>query len=132
MKILITDDDERFRRMLTAWLVKQGHEVRDGDGGPETLELLKRIQCDVVILDLMMPRANGLTLIPEVRRVCPNTPIIVLSAETNTRVVVESIRAGAEACLEKPVDFEALQSELSRLASASTHAASASGPLYHQ
>jgi DNA-binding response OmpR family regulator len=116
MQILVIDDDGRFRQMLRTWLVKQGHDVHDAADGPQALELLRRIQYDVVTLDLMMPKANGQTSISEIRRFRPETHIIVVSAEANTRVAVESIKLGAEAFLEKPVDFGALENELARLA----------------
>ena len=123
MRILVIDDEGRFRQMLRAWLLKQGHDVHAVDGGTESLELLKRIQYDVITLDLRMPQTNGLTFLDTVRSICPTTPVIVLSAEASARVAVESIKAGAEACLEKPVDFDALRNELSRLADAAMSSA---------
>jgi DNA-binding NtrC family response regulator len=62
-----------------------------------------------------MPKANGLTLLSEVRRLYPQTSVIVISAAVNIRIAVEATKSGAEACLTKPVDFAALRYELSRL-----------------
>jgi DNA-binding response OmpR family regulator len=112
MRILVIGHDGRFRQKLRAWLIKQGHDVHDAGGGPDALKLLRRVQYNVVALDLM----NGPAFIPEIRRISPNTPVLAISAEPGTRVAVEGTCAGAEACLAKPVDFRTLGNELARLA----------------
>src|SRR6266550_2454983 len=115
MRILVIDDEAGFRQMMTEWLRKQGYDARDVSDGPELLDLLQKNHYDVVILDLIMPKVNGLTLTSEIRRLCPQTRVIVVSGAVDVRVAVEAARAGAETCLEKPVEFPILRSELSRL-----------------
>lgn len=115
MRILVIDDESEFRAMLSEWLVRQGHDVRGAAGGPETMEVLARTTFDVVLLDLVMPKVNGLTLISRIRQDFPLTHVIVISGVANIRVAVETARAGAQACFEKPIDFPALQNELTRL-----------------
>ena len=112
MKILIIDDHVTFREMLSSWLRKEGHDVCDLDGGPETLDILKEYDFDIITLDLVMRRANGATLLGRIRAAYPNASIIVISAVVDVRLTVELIRAGANACLTKPVDFETLRNEL--------------------
>jgi DNA-binding NtrC family response regulator len=123
MRILIIDDEVRFRQMLRTFLVKLGHDVHDIDGGPETFQLLRAFQYDVVTLDLSMPQVNGLTKLSDIRRDAPETHIIVISAEANIRIAVESIKGGATACFDKPVNFVALENELTRLARLSSDTA---------
>jgi DNA-binding NtrC family response regulator len=115
MRILVIDDNPAFRWMLTEWLRKEGHDARDMGDELQEVEDHEYAQYDVLILDLMMPKANGLTLMSRIRQVCPRSKIIVISAAADVRVAVEATKAGAEACLEKPVDFECLHNELTRL-----------------
>lgn len=112
MKILVVDDDPDFCQMLQEWLTKEGYHARTIDGGPEVLATVQENQYDAVILDLYMPNANGLTLISRIRSLRPNTQVIVISAVADVRVAVEAARAGADACMEKPVQFTALRNEL--------------------
>jgi DNA-binding NtrC family response regulator len=127
MRILVIDDEAGFRQMMTEWLQKQGYDACDISDGPEVLDLLKKNHFDVVILDLVMPKANGLTLISEIHRLCPQTRMIVVSAAADVRVAVEAARAGAETCLEKPVEFDVLRSELQRLQQMSDSESAAPG-----
>jgi DNA-binding NtrC family response regulator len=127
MRILVIDDEAGFRQMMTEWLHKQGYDARDVSDGPELLDLIQKNHYDVVILDLVMPKANGLTLTSEIRRLCPQTRVVVVSAAVDVRVAVEAARAGAETCLEKPVEFTVLRSELSRLQQMSDSESAAPG-----
>lgn len=115
MRILVVDDYSGFRQMLMKWLFRQGYDVRDLSDGEKVLDTLHEGEYDVVLLDLVMPNANGLTLIPRIRDTCPGVQVIIISAVADARVAVEAARAGAEACLTKPVDFNCLRNELTRL-----------------
>jgi CheY-like chemotaxis protein len=116
MKLLVIDDNPQFRQMLMTWLIKESHFVRGVDGGsPETLDALKHWDYDVITLDLMMPKASGLALLSHLRVMCPETPVIIISASANVRVAVQMIRSGAVACFDKPLDLEAFRNELNRL-----------------
>jgi two-component system nitrogen regulation response regulator GlnG len=119
MRILVIDDNAAFRSMLAEWLRKEGHDAGDMNGDFESLTHHDFGQYDVLILDLMMPKANGLTLISRIREAHPRTRIIVVSAAADVRVAIQATKEGAEACLEKPVDFECLRNELNRLEAAS-------------
>ena len=114
MRILVIDDNTAFRWMLAEWLRKEGHDARDTNGDL-TIADHEYGQYDIVILDLMMPQANGLTLISRIREAWPRTKVIVISAAADVRVAIEATKEGAEACLEKPVDFDCLRNELTRL-----------------
>src|SRR5262245_29928993 len=109
MRILVVDDEPAFRQMLAEWLSRRGYDVATLNNEAEVLDILEPGAFDVVILDLMMPRANGLSLISRVRELRPDTNVIIISAATDVRIAIEATRAGAEACLEKPVDFELLE-----------------------
>jgi DNA-binding NtrC family response regulator len=115
LRILVIDDEQDFRLMLTEWLTLQGHEAEHLADGPAILELLEKRQFDVILLDLVMPKTNGLTLLADIRRLYPQTRVIVVSAALDIRIAVEATKGGAEACITKPVDFALLRYELARL-----------------
>ena len=115
MKILVVDDEPDFRAMLREWLFRQGHDAHDVSDEREVLKILQQSHYDLVTLDLMMPQANGLTLVSQIRNVSPKTQVIVVSGEADVRVAVEVIKAGAQACMAKPVEFEAFRDDLTEL-----------------
>ena len=114
MKILLVDDQPRFCQMMNEWLTSQGHQVVELWKGSEVLDVLGDGSYDLVLLDVMMPDVNGMTLISRIRKE-PHTAVIVVSAIMDTSVAVLAAIEGAEACFDKPVDFNALRAQLVRL-----------------
>jgi CitB family two-component system response regulator MalR len=74
---------------------------------------------DMVCLDLLMPYIDGLQLISKIRERQPKCPIIVLSGVTDTRIVVEAMKEGADDYLIKPIDFDKFEAILKRLGTVS-------------
>jgi DNA-binding NtrC family response regulator len=91
-----------------------GHNVRQASG-PEGLDILSGSSFDLVIIDLVMPKANGLTMTARIRQEFPQTQVILISGSADIRIAVEAVKAGAHACFEKPVNFETLEQELKAL-----------------
>ena len=115
MRILVVDDEPAFRQMLAEWLSRRGYDVATLNNESEVLGIVEPGGFDVVILDLIMPKANGLSLISQIREQRPSASVIVISAVADVRIAIEATKAGAEACLVKPVDFGCLEQELNRL-----------------
>ena len=105
-RILVVDDIEANRDLLSRRLVKEGHEVETASDGREALLMLEQEGFDLVLLDLMMPGMNGFEVLkrmksdPEMR----NVPVIMVSALDETDSVVRCIEAGAQDYLLKPFD----------------------------
>jgi DNA-binding NtrC family response regulator len=116
MKILIIDDEPEFRHILSEWLRRRGHDIHASEDGLNIRQLIPENQYDVVLLDLIMPKSNGLTLISRIRQLCSRTQVIVISAAADVHLAVEAVKEGAQACFLKPFDFDELEVELSRLA----------------
>jgi DNA-binding NtrC family response regulator len=116
MRILVIDDEPEFRCILSTWLTLQGHDTDTIEDGCDVDEWIPRGDYDVVLLDLLMPRSNGLSLISSIRKLRPNTKIIIISAAIDVRVAIEAIKEGAQACLLKPLEFSLLEHELNRVA----------------
>jgi len=105
-RILIVDDNETNRDILVTRLGVHGYELLQAADGVECIEVTKAKLPDLILLDVMMPKMDG---IEATRRIkgdadLPFTPIILVTAKTDTRDVVAGLEAGADEYLTKPVD----------------------------
>ena len=114
--ILVIDDDEFFREVLAQMLKKEGHKVAVSHDGVHALDLLKRIQPDLIITDILMPNMDGVEFIMELSRQSDNTPLIAMSGgrrSITSEFNLESARLlGAKVTLTKPFDHTALSTAL--------------------
>ena len=92
--LLVVDDDERIRNLLSQYLVKEGFIVSTASGAEEARKKIQLIKFDLIILDIMMPGDDGLTLTKEIRD-NSDIPIILLTAKSGTDSKIE----GLEICL---------------------------------
>lgn len=110
-KILLVEDDNLVRDMLTQVLQRAGHEVICATNGEEATEYLKNHAPDIMVTDIIMPKKSGITLISEVKNRHPNLEIIAISGggrldPTGYLDLSESL--GASVSFEKPIDNTAL------------------------
>jgi two-component system, response regulator, stage 0 sporulation protein F len=110
-KILLVEDDNLVRDMLAQVLQRASHEVECASNGDEATEVLKRIEPDIMVTDIIMPKKSGITLIAEVKDKHPKMEIIAISGggrldPTGYLDLSESI--GAAVSFEKPVDKAAI------------------------
>ena len=103
--VLICDDEPALRELIRVSL-EGPYEFVEADDGEESLELARRVRPDVVILDMMMPRRNGLEVLTALRQEkdLADTPVIVLTAQPATRE--QAMRAGADVVMVKPFEPE--------------------------
>ena len=103
--VMVVDDGDILRRMLAFLLEAEGHVVEQAPGGAEALDVLRRRSPDCVVLDLMMPGIDGLTVLHTRRQedVASDTRIIVLTAK-GPEDEVRCREAGADEFLTKPFD----------------------------
>ncbi len=105
--LLVVDDEESNRDMLSRRLERAGYRVRTAASAMEALEAIQTSQVDLVLLDVMMPEMNGLDLL----RLCRSTyssaqlPVIMVSALSEGHHVVEALNVGANDFVAKPLDF---------------------------
>lgn len=111
--ILLVDDEPNLREMLRQMLEMGGFDVVEAEDGLQALEKLEEIEPDVLVLDVMMPNLDGVSLCKRLRAdaVFATLPILMLSGKTQKRAVQEGLAAGANHYLCKPIDvIELLQS----------------------
>ena len=113
--ILIVEDDPRVADFLVRGLKAEGFAVTHARTGPQGLELARRGDLALLILDLMLPGINGLELCQTFRAEGGQTPVLMLTAMSTTEDKVNGLRLGADDYLTKPFDFEELLARIEAL-----------------
>ena len=108
-KILVIDDEQNIRKMLTRVLSPEGFIVKEADNGFKALERLQEENYSLVLLDLKMPGLNGIETLKKIRENDLNLPVIMMSAYGSILEAVEAMKLGALDYLIKPFDIEELK-----------------------
>ncbi len=106
--ILAVDDDDRLRELLKRFLTREGHDVTAAKDAASARKLMATMSFDLVILDVMMPGEDGLSLLKSVRDKKQDTPIILLTARGLPAERIEGLKIGADDYLSKPFEPEEL------------------------
>ena len=106
MKHILIVDDELGSRESLKMIFSRDFRVSLGSSAEEALGLLSNDKIDLVMLDVIMPDRDGLSLLKEIQNLYPDVPVIMVSASTSVRPVVEAIRAGAYDYVTKPFDVD--------------------------
>jgi two-component system response regulator MprA len=113
--VLLADDDRAIRESLARALQLEGYAVRTAPDGGVALELARQDPPDVLVLDVMMPVLDGLTVCRVLRSERDRTPILMLTARTETPDRVAGLDAGADDYLPKPFELDELLARLRAL-----------------
>jgi two-component system copper resistance phosphate regulon response regulator CusR len=108
MRVLVVDDSERVRKTLATGLHAEGMAVETAADGAEALRLLNGLSFDVAILDLVMPRVDGMEVLRELKARNTKPRILVLSARDQVEDRVDALNMGADDYLVKPFAFQEL------------------------
>ena len=111
-KVLLVDDEERFRTTLGKMLRAQGLEVTVLGSGREALEELGQKAYDVMVLDVRMPDMDGIATLTEIKRIAPQTEVIILTGHASLDAAVEIMRLGGYDYLLKPCPVEDLLAKI--------------------
>lgn len=114
-RILVVDDDPRIIAFLRRGLTHEGFIVEEAHGGGEALSRAQSRPPDLVVLDIMMPDLDGLSVCRELRREAGNIPILMLTARDEVVDRVRGLEAGADDYLVKPFAFEELLARIRAL-----------------
>lgn len=106
--ILAVDDDDRLRDLLKRYLSREGHDVTTAKDAASARKLMATMTFDLVILDVMMPGEDGLSLLKSVREKKSDTPVILLTARGQAFERIEGLKLGADDYLPKPFEPEEL------------------------
>ena len=108
MRILVVEDEKHLNRIISEAVEDEGYSVDSCYNGLEALEYLECADYDVIILDIMMPKMNGLELVRRLRDRGDSTPVLFLTARDAVADRVEGLESGGDYYLTKPFDFQEL------------------------
>jgi len=114
-RVLVVDDDRAIRESLVRALELEGYQVSACNDGAAALAAVREVEPDVLVLDLMMPSVDGLTVCRVLRAEGDRVPILMLTARTETSDRVAGLDAGADDYLPKPFDLDELLARIRAL-----------------
>jgi len=108
MRILLVEDDQKTAGFIVRGLKEAGYAIDHADDGEEGLMIAAMNPYDVAIVDIMLPKIDGLTLIEKMRKKQINTPVLILSAKRTVEDRVKGLQKGGDDYLTKPFSFSEL------------------------
>jgi len=112
--ILIVDDEEFIRRILVRIISRQGYVISEATNGVEALEKLKDTRYDFVITDISMPQMDGLELLAEIKKLHPQTIVILITAYSGRYSNDDVLEAGADGFISKPFKSDEIAGTLQK------------------
>jgi DNA-binding NtrC family response regulator len=112
-KILIVDDEPQLRQLLKT-ILEQDYVIAEAESGAALQKCLTQDPADVILLDLKLPDANGLDLLPVIKKTWPDTEVIVLTGEATFEAAVQATKRGAYHFINKPFDPQVLEVTVER------------------
>jgi DNA-binding response OmpR family regulator len=112
VQVLVIEDEQKMAELLRRGLTEEGHNVVVARNGAEGLEMAQSFAFDVIVLDIMLPEVNGLTVARRLRESRNRTPVLMLTARDRTADIVEGLDSGGDDYLTKPFSFEVLLARL--------------------
>ncbi len=111
MKLLIVDDEILIREVVKEYALHEGYEILEACNGEEALEIIKREDIDCLILDIMMPKLDGLNMFKQMKEI-KSIPTIILSARTEEYDKLSSFELGVDDYLTKPFSPKELMARI--------------------
>jgi len=113
--LLLVDDDHQIRQLLSEVGSREGFEVLEAADGAVALEMMQRRHIDLVLLDLHMPRVNGLEVLRQARRLGTSPQVALMSGGARVEDAVEAIKLGASEYFAKPLDMPRVRALMSAM-----------------
>lgn len=101
LRVLVVDDEDKIRQVIGIYLTNEGYQVEEAVDGEEALRKFRAESWDLIVLDVMMPKLNGVTVCQEIRRIS-NVPIIMLTAKNDEVDRILGLEFGADDYMGKP------------------------------
>ncbi len=107
-RLLVVDDDSAMRALLASMFQQKGYPVEEAASADEALERAREVEFDAVLSDIKMPGKTGIEMVGELRRIRPDTPVVLMTAFGSIDSAVEAMRAGAFDYITKPFEPDAV------------------------
>lgn len=111
-RILVVDDEEPVRTVLSTFLQRKGHEVAEAESGPNALDQLDSFRPHLVLLDIRMPGMNGIEVLKAIKQRAPEVGVIMVTATSDNEIGLQTLALGAADYMMKPFSFEQLERHL--------------------
>ncbi|MCX6852370.1 MAG: response regulator transcription factor, partial [Verrucomicrobia bacterium] len=121
MRLLVIEDDSKIASFIVNGLKQNGFGVDAAADGEQGLDLACTVTYDCIVLDLMLPKLDGLSLLRQLRKEKVNTPVVILSAKATVDDRVKGLQAGGDDYLTKPFAFSELLARVQALIRSATH-----------
>ncbi|WP_029274412.1 response regulator transcription factor [Pedobacter borealis] len=108
IKVLLVEDEDVLAMIIAETLGKRGFEIKIAKNGVEGWSMFNQLKPDICIIDIMMPRKDGISLLQDIRKVDEFIPAIFLTAKSQTEDVLKGFEAGADDYMKKPFSMEEL------------------------
>jgi DNA-binding NtrC family response regulator len=106
--ILVIDDEQTQREVLTGYLKKKGYHILSADSGEEGIRIVKQNAVDIILSDFKMPDKTGLEVLEQVKKINPEISFVIITAYSTVETAVKAMRMGAYDYISKPVDLDEL------------------------
>jgi DNA-binding NtrC family response regulator len=116
-RILVVDDEDTLRTVLSQELKGEGYEVETAADGQIAIDTLKNKQFELILLDIKMPNVNGFEVLKYIKQNHPNLKVIMLTGFADLKNAIESKKLGAEDFVSKPYDLVDLITTIERVLS---------------
>ncbi len=113
-RVLVVDDEEALRYLLSTELAAEGYDVETAGDGDEAIETIKQKDYDVVLLDIKMPRVDGFEVLRFIKQNKPEIKVIMLTAYADVKNAIEALKLGASDFVSKPYDLEDILTSINR------------------
>ncbi len=114
-RILVVDDEEALRIVLSAELEGEGYQVTNAGDGQEAINILATNEFDLILLDIKMPNVDGFEVLKYVKERSPKTKVVMLTGFADLKNAIESKKLGAEDFVSKPYDLVDLLTTVERV-----------------
>jgi len=121
MRVLVVEDDRKIASFVVNGLKQSGFAVDHCADGESGLEMARSVPYDAAVIDIMLPKLDGLTLVQTLRREGQQVPVLILSAKTTVDDRVRGLQAGGDDYLVKPFAFSELLARVQALIRRATH-----------
>lgn len=106
IKVLVVDDEDDFRKLMSFWLESNGYTVITASGGENAISVVKEHAPDIVFMDLRMPVLNGAETLKRIREFNKDLPVIIISAHVDDPIAKDALSYGVAGVFYKGKDFE--------------------------
>ena len=114
-RVLVVEDDPIIRRFICDVLKRKGYDIQGSENGLEALDKIKQKEYQLVISDLKMEGMDGLQLLSRIKKISPNTEVIIITAYGTVSNAVNAMKIGAFDYIMKPIELEELEIVIERV-----------------